>query len=94
MTVTLSSVPTQEKNYTVRLYFLEPDEKKSGQRVFDVSLQGQPVLQKLDIAQQAGGTNKAIVREFKNVKAGTKLQISLKAITSQTLLSGVEILAE
>ena len=94
VTVTLSPVSTQEKNYTVRLFFLEPDDKQSGQRIFDISLQGQPVLQKLDIAQQAAGSSKAIVREFNGVKASTKLQINLKAITGQTLLSGIEIVAE
>lgn len=94
VTITLSPVPTEEKNYTVRLYFLEPDDKQPGQRIFDVYLQAQPVLQKLDITQQAGGGNNAIVREFKEVKASTNLQLELKPSVGRTLLSGIEIIAE
>ncbi|QDU06703.1 PQQ-binding-like beta-propeller repeat protein [Gimesia aquarii] len=92
--ITLSSTPTKEKTYTVRLYFLEPDEKQPGKRVFDVSLQGKPVLRELDVVKEANGANRAIVREFKGVLASTSLGIELKAIKDRTLLSGVEIVVE
>ena len=94
VTVTLSPVPTKEKNYTVRLFFLEPDGKQPNERVFDVSLQGQPVLSQLDIAKLAGSSNKPVIRKFTGVKATTKLQIDLKPIAGRTFLSGIEIVAE
>ena len=94
LSVTLSTVPTPERSYTVRLYFLEPQDLKTGERVFDVSLQGKPVLPELDILKAAGGANRAIVREFNGVRCSTSLQVDLTAIKGRTLLSGVEIVVE
>ena len=42
-------------DFTVRLYFCEPDFDEPGQRQFDVRLQSQPVLEEFDIAAEAGG---------------------------------------
>jgi outer membrane protein assembly factor BamB len=94
LSVTLSPVPTSERSYTVRLYFLEPQDLKPGERVFDVSLQGKPVLPELDVVKAAGGANRAIVREFKGVRCSTSLQVDLTANKGRTLLSGVEIVVE
>ncbi len=94
VSVTLSSVPAKEKNYTVRLHFAEPEKIQSGQRVFDLSLQGKPVLENLDITAQAGGSHRAVVHEFKGIKASTTLKLDLKPIAGRTLLSGIEIMAE
>ncbi|MFH1300669.1 MAG: PQQ-binding-like beta-propeller repeat protein [Planctomycetota bacterium] len=94
LTVTLSPVETQERRYTIRLHFLEPDETKSGERLFGVSLQGKPVLQELDVVKTAEGANRAIMREFKGIPATTELNIELTPIKGRTLLSGVEIVVE
>ena len=94
MSVVLSSMPTAQRNYTVRLYFLEPDEKHPGERVFDVLLQDKPVLKALDVAKETSGSNRAMVREFKGIEATTNLKIDLNTITGRTLLSGVEIVVE
>ncbi|WP_298869388.1 malectin domain-containing carbohydrate-binding protein [uncultured Gimesia sp.] len=92
--VILSSVSTIQRNYTVRLYFLEPDDQRPGQRVFDVLLQGKPMLKELDVVKEAAGSNRAIVREFKGVQASNSLKIDLNSITGRTLLSGIEIMIE
>ncbi len=94
LTVNVAPTSTKERRYTVRLYFLEPNEKQPGERVFDVSLQGKPVLRELDVVKEAEGVNRAIVKEFKGVLATTTVNIDLKAITGRTLLSGVEIVVE
>ncbi|MCX5660706.1 MAG: PQQ-binding-like beta-propeller repeat protein [Planctomycetota bacterium] len=60
--------PVAERLFTVRLHFAEPDGAKPGQRVFDVALQGKPVLKQFDIAKEAGA-NKALAKEFKHVAA-------------------------
>ena len=78
----------------IPLHFLDPTIGQSEQRTFDVSIQGQPVLQGMNVAQEAKGTNRAIVREFKGIQADRSLTIDLKAISGLTLLSGVEIVAE
>lgn len=94
LTVTLSPVETKERRYTVRLHFLEPDETRPEERLFDVSLQGKPVLEGLDVVKAAEGTNRAIVREFKGILAASNLKVELMPIKGRTLLSGVEIVVE
>ncbi|MFC1498155.1 PQQ-binding-like beta-propeller repeat protein [Verrucomicrobiota bacterium] len=84
-----------EGSYTIRLYFAESENKQSGERVFDVSIQGQTVLKDLDIAKETGGQWKELIKEFKNVQLKDDLRISLTPKEgSETLLSGVEIIRE
>jgi hypothetical protein len=86
--------------YTVRLHFAEIEEAKPGQRLFDVQLQGQVVDKGLDIAQEAGGARKALVREFKNIEVADNLVIELAAAgpgagaQADPILSGIEVVRE
>ena len=48
--------------FTVRLYFVEPQHTASGARVFDVALQGKPVLADFDIFVAAQGRMKCLVK--------------------------------
>ena len=92
--VGLSKQPTK-LTYTVRLHFLEPNGLKAGQRVFDVALQGKEVLKGFDIAKEAGGPNRGLVRAFSGVRAGETLTIALRPVTrAPAVLCGVEIVAE
>ncbi len=50
--------------YTVRLHFAEIYFNQPNQRVFDVAIQGLPVLTNFDIVATAGGPNIAIVESF------------------------------
>ncbi len=81
---------------TVRLYFSEPDQVAVGQRVFDITLQGQTVLEDFDVLQEAGGQYRCIVREFPNIVVEDELVITMKSTPGAELgplLSGVEMLA-
>ena len=49
---------------TVELFFADPDFNEAGRRVFDVALNGQTVLTNFDIAAEAGGKAKAVVKKF------------------------------
>jgi hypothetical protein len=93
-TLMVGPVKSDERSYTVRLYFSEPDNLEPGQRVFDVALQGKPVLDAFDIVKQAGGPNKSLIKEFKNVKIGHELKLLFKASAATPILGGVEIVAE
>ncbi len=98
----------QPRPYTVRLYFAEIEECEPGQRVFNVSLQGRTVLENFDIAREAGGANRTVVREFKgiNVKDDLKVALCVAGILpapeggtrstrqAEPLLCGIEIIAE
>jgi len=80
--------------YTVRLYFAEPENMKPGERVFSIGLQGRELLQDLDIVKAAGGKMRGIVREFRGIRAGETLTLSLTAKSGSTILSGIELLLE
>ena len=86
--------------YTVRLHFAEPDDVRAGQRVFDVALQGEVVAPDVDIFKEAGGRNRALVKEFRDVLAERELLIELRAKTGTDaretvpILSGVEVLKQ
>jgi outer membrane protein assembly factor BamB len=86
--------------YTVRLGFAEIDGTGPGTRVFDVKLQGKPVLAQFDVAKEAGGMCKAVVKEFKGVSVEGNLDIEFVPKTKQPvpahapILQTVEIISE
>ena len=53
------------------------DDVKAGQRVFDVKLQGKTIISHLDVAAAAGGENRALTREFRNIAAKGTLTVEL-----------------
>ena len=83
----------ENRAYDVRLYFSEPEDLEPGERLFNVALEGKPVLESFDIVKEAGGRNRVLIKAFENVQAGATLQIDLTAIQGKTLLSGVEVVA-
>ncbi|OVA10392.1 Protein kinase domain [Macleaya cordata] len=68
-------------NYSVTLQFAEiiftddEDYSSLGKRVFDVFIQGEPVLTDFNIKQEAGGSNKAVVKNFSTVVTNHLLEI-------------------
>jgi hypothetical protein len=50
--------------YEVTLKFAEIQNQRAGQRIFDVTIEGAPVLFGFDIAAAAGGLDKAVDRTF------------------------------
>jgi hypothetical protein len=86
------------RKYTIALHFLEPDDVQPGERLFDVSLQGKPVIESLDVAREAGGKNRSLVRIFTGVEVREHLSIDLawtpESKVKACVLSGVEIKAE
>lgn len=86
--------------YNVRLYFADLENEQAGQRVFDIKLQGQVVLDKFDLVKEAGGSYRAVVREFAGVRVSRNLEIELVPRDKESLsmncmpvLCGVEVLA-
>ncbi|KAG1367781.1 putative LRR receptor-like serine/threonine-protein kinase [Cocos nucifera] len=67
----------QKGNYTVKLHFAEimfTDNQtypSVGERFFDVSIQGQKVLRDFNIAKEAKGTGKRIIKNFTTIVDGT-----------------------
>jgi hypothetical protein len=99
--VPLLSKKERGAEYTVRLYFADFDNKQAGKRVFDVKLQGQVVLDDFDIAKEAGGSFKAIIRQFRGIAVSRDLEIELvtqdEKLSSKNgvpVLCGVEVVRE
>jgi hypothetical protein len=80
--------------HTVRLYFAEMEGKTPGERVFDVSLQGNKVLGNLDVVKEAGGPRRELVREFKAIGISGDLDIGFVPRAGEAMLSGVEIIGD
>jgi outer membrane protein assembly factor BamB len=66
-------------SYTVRLGFNALPGDKAGRRVFDIKLGGKVVLKDFDIVETAGRANRAVVKEFKGIRAGGALALELVA---------------
>ncbi len=97
-------VPVLGKNdkpakYTVRLYFAELENKKAGERIFDIKLQGETVLNGFDVWKEGGASHKALVREFREVQVDNNLEIELvspderevSSMNRAPILCGVEV---
>ena len=96
-------VPLLEKGdgtalYTVKLAFADPDNDQPGARVFDVKLQDQIVLENFDIADAAGGRDRAVVKEFTGVRVEDELVVELVPKTARhtepertPILQGLEV---
>lgn len=85
-------VATETHPHTVRLYFAEMEGRTTGQRVFDVSLQGKPVLTRLDVVREAGGPKREFIKEFANVSIADRLDVGFEARAGEPMLSGIEII--
>jgi hypothetical protein len=69
----------ETSTYTVRLGFSAMPGDRAGQRIFDIKLQDKIVVESFDIAATAGAVNKAVIREFKGIQAGSSLVVDLLA---------------
>lgn len=89
---------SQARVYRVQLYFAEPEGAQVGERVFDVSIQGQPVLTDFDVAELAGSDGDGIMKAFTNITAQDTLTVTLTPAGSKQLsdpvLSGIEFVAD
>jgi outer membrane protein assembly factor BamB len=96
--LTLETGPTPPvKPYTVRLFFAEPDVIEAGERLFDVYLQRQRVLEAFDIVQLAGGSRRSVVREFPSIDVPDELHIELRSVDANgrpPVLCGIELVRE
>jgi len=82
-------------SYRVTLKFCEISHENPNGRVFDVTLQGVKVLDKLDIFVRAGGKDKAIDYTYHNIKVSDgRLRIGCIPHQEYPLISAIEIASE
>jgi hypothetical protein len=96
--ITLSGESSSAASYTVKLHFAEIEDKKPGERLFNVRLQDREVLSGFDIAREAGGADKPIVKSFSKIPVKDALTIEclpvLPDFGAPPLLCGIEIILE
>ena len=95
--VSIKLLPAEmdDRNYTVRLHFAEPEDLKPGDRVFDVMVQGRRALDAFDIVKEAGGPHRAVVKEVRGVRVNDELRLSFHATGKRpAILCGVEVVGE
>ncbi|MFC1497596.1 PQQ-binding-like beta-propeller repeat protein, partial [Verrucomicrobiota bacterium] len=81
--------------YRVILHFAETEDKKPGQRVFDVLIQDKNVLSSFDIVKEAGKPSAAVIKEFSGIIAEGSMTIELKSgVSGNPLLCAFEIIEE
>lgn len=69
----------KKQKYTVVLHFAEASrDKVAGKAAFDVKANGKVILKDFDVARAAGGVNKAVVVEIKNVESDENGYIKLE----------------
>ena len=83
------SVPNGTR--TVRLRFAEIWFRRSGQRAFDVAINGQPVLTKFDIVAAAGGPRIAVDKQFSVPVTDGQITIQFSRAADEPKISAIEI---
>lgn len=84
----------KEKTYNVNLYFAELESKTQGERVFNIKIQGEKVMENFDILSEAGQKNKEVVKSFSGIQASNTMKIELEPLKGYTILSGIELTLE
>jgi outer membrane protein assembly factor BamB len=70
--------------YTVRFGFHAPAGDRPGQRVFDMKIQDQLVIENFDICAEAGSQNRSVVKEFNGIPVHDQLKIEWIPKTNHT----------
>src|SRR6185503_9222878 len=78
-------------SYNVNLKFAELYFTSPGQRVFNVTLNGQPALTNFDVVAAAGGGLKAVDRSFAVNVTGGLITLQWSAVTSAPTVNAIEI---
>lgn len=77
--------------YNVRLKFAEIFFNKSGQRSFDILLNGATVANAYDIAADAGASDTAVDRIFQTTVSNGQISVTLNPVVSNPKVSAIEI---
>jgi outer membrane protein assembly factor BamB len=101
--LTLHPGRKEPSTVTVRLHFCDPDNEQGGRRVFDVSMQGQKVLDAFDPAKEAGGRMRPFVKVFHGVQLAADQPLVVEFATrspadagptTTPILNGIELIVE
>ncbi|OGF48769.1 MAG: hypothetical protein A2231_01675 [Candidatus Firestonebacteria bacterium RIFOXYA2_FULL_40_8] len=92
VTLTINKNAVEAVPYTVRLYFADPENKKEGERVFDVSIQGVKLIDKFDIIKEAKGPDCEVIKTFDKILVKDTLIVEFSP-AKDSLLCGLEVIS-
>ena len=75
-----------------RLIFCELEDKRPGERVFNVEINGITVIKNLDITKESGGNSTSLIKSFQQIKIDDKIILNLTAVKGKTIISGIELI--
>jgi len=81
ITVPLLQPGDEPAAYSVRMHFCDTANAQPGARVFDIKLQGETVAQGFDIAREAGGSGRAVIKQFDGIAVRRALEIQFVPTT-------------
>jgi beta-galactosidase len=79
------------RRYRITARFVEPTETTTGERVFDVDVNGKRVLNKFDVFATAGGKLKSVERTFDGTAKDGYLIITFRPSRGRALVSSLSI---
>lgn len=82
------------RSYTLRLHFAELYWEVPGTRIFNVTANSRALLTNFEVAAAAGGTHRAVVREFSvTADSSGKIQLGFTPVRDQPTIAGIELLS-
>lgn len=94
LSVDLGKDIRDQRAYTVRLYFAEPEPQASTPRVFDIAIQGVLVREDVDLQSATAAEQGGLIVEVPGVQVASQLTVELIPKQGRTVLCGVEAIAE
>ncbi|MEP6754257.1 MAG: glycoside hydrolase family 44 protein [Chthonomonadales bacterium] len=83
-------LPVQSGLYNLKLHFMD-DTTGTGQRKFNVTANGSPLLTNFDIFADAGGNYRADVKSFNVTCTDTGINLKFDGVIASVVVSGIEL---
>jgi beta-galactosidase len=84
-------VPVPDGKYKLTLRFVEPSAAAAGERVFNVSSNGKPLLKQLDVFAAAGGKLKGVEKTVQVTARDGALVIEFTPVKGEAVVSSISI---
>ncbi len=85
-------LPVANGSYTLNLHFAEIFFTTAGKRIFNVSAEGNPILNNFDIVASAGAGNTALIQSFPITITDGQLDLAFTAVVDTPKISAIELI--
>ena len=90
VTVPVGGDQSDERTFDVKLFFAEPTAELEQDREFSVSIQGDSVVEDLQLMKAAEGARRGYVKHIRGVEAKDNIVFKFEANSGAALISGIE----